>query len=100
MRRSTVLSRPLQLVFPDLTGSYNMFSDHGSLNRITVSLMAHDSTVLNKSKQKMLIQKEQHVFFAFSLIIKGTAEKVLQFMMPFKSIYSRNFGFNEQKLYF
>jgi len=29
-------------------------------------------------------------FFAFSLIIEGTTEKVLQFIMPIKSIYNRN----------
>ncbi len=39
-------------------------------------------------------------FFAFSLIIEGTTENVLQFMMPFQSIYNRNFGFIEQKMYF
>ncbi len=37
---------------------------------------------------------------AFSLIIEVTTEKVLQFIMPLKSIYSRNFGFIEQKMYF
>ncbi len=39
-------------------------------------------------------------FFAFSLIIEGTTEKVLQFKMPLKSIYNRNFGFNEQQCIF
>jgi hypothetical protein len=39
-------------------------------------------------------------FFAFSLIIEGTTEKVLKFIMPLKSIYYRNFGFTEQKMYF
>jgi hypothetical protein len=39
-------------------------------------------------------------FFAFLLIIEGTTEKVLQFIMPLKSIYKRNFGFIEQKKYF
>jgi hypothetical protein len=39
---------------------------------------------------------EQHIF-AFSLIIEGTTEKVLQFMLTLKSIYNRNFGFFEQK---
>jgi hypothetical protein len=43
---------------------------------------------------------EQRVFFAFSLIIEGTTEKVLQFIMPLKSIYSTNFGFIEQKRIF
>ncbi len=43
---------------------------------------------------------EQHVFFAFSLIIEGIAEKALKFIMPLKSIYNRNFGFIEQKMYF
>ncbi len=38
--------------------------------------------------------------FAFSFIIEVTTEKVLQFMMPLKSIYNRNFGFIEQKMYF
>jgi hypothetical protein len=40
--------------------------------------------------------KEQHIF-VFSLIIEGTTEKVLQLIMPVKSIYNRNFGFIEQK---
>ncbi len=40
------------------------------------------------------------IFFAFSLIIEGTTEKVLQFIMPFESIYSRNFGIIDQKMYF
>jgi hypothetical protein len=35
-------------------------------------------------------------FFAFSLIIEGTTEKVLQFIMPLKSISNQNFGFIEQ----
>ncbi len=39
-------------------------------------------------------------FFAFSLIIEGTTEKVFQFIMPLKSIYNRNFGFMEQKMNF
>ena len=47
----------------------------------------------------ILIPMERHIF-TFSLIIEGTTEKVLQFIMPLKSIYSRNFGFIEWKLYF
>ncbi len=43
---------------------------------------------------------EQHVFFAFLSIIEGTTEEVLQFIIPLKSIYNRNFGFIEQKMYF
>ncbi len=39
---------------------------------------------------------EQNVF-AFSVLIEGTTEKVLQFKMPLMSIYNRNFGFIEQK---
>jgi len=45
------------------------------------------------------VSMEQRVF-AFSLIIEGTTEKVLQFIMPLKSINNRNFGFIEQKMYF
>jgi hypothetical protein len=36
-------------------------------------------------------------FFAFSLIIEVTTEKVLKFKMPLKSIYNQNLGFIEQK---
>jgi hypothetical protein len=43
---------------------------------------------------------EQHIFFAFSLIIEGTTEKVLQLIMPLKSIYKQNLGFIEQKMFF
>ncbi len=43
---------------------------------------------------------EQQHLFAFSFIIEGTAEKVLQFIMPLKSIYNKNLGFVEQKRYF
>jgi hypothetical protein len=36
-------------------------------------------------------------FFAVSLIIEGTKEKVLQFIMPLKSVFNQNLGFIEQK---
>ncbi len=39
-------------------------------------------------------------FFVFSLIKEGTTEKVLQFIMPLKSVYNKIFGFIEQKMYF
>ncbi len=39
-------------------------------------------------------------FFAFSLIIEGTTEKVLQVIMPLKTIYKQIFGFISQKMYF
>ncbi len=39
-------------------------------------------------------------FFAFLSIIEGIAEKILQFIMQFKSIYNRNVRFIEQKMYF
>jgi hypothetical protein len=42
---------------------------------------------------------EQHIF-AFSLIIEGTREKVLQLIMPLKSIDNPNLGFIEQKCIF
>jgi hypothetical protein len=38
--------------------------------------------------------------FAFSLIIEGTTEKVLQFILPLKSIYNKNLGFIEEKCIF
>jgi hypothetical protein len=36
---------------------------------------------------------KQHIFEHFHWIIKGSAEKVLQFLMPISSIYNKNFGF-------
>jgi len=36
-------------------------------------------------------------FFAFLLIKEGTTEKVLQSIMPLKSIYNKNLGFYEQR---
>ncbi len=50
--------------------------------------------------QPLLLNSMEQLFFAFSLIIEGTTEKMLQFMMPFQAIYNRNFGFIEQKMYF
>ena len=44
------------------------------------------------------MRRMSSTFFAFSLSIEGTTEKVLQFIMPLKSIYNRNFGFIEQKM--
>ncbi len=38
-------------------------------------------------------------FFAFSLIIEGTTEEVLQFLMQIMSIFFQNIDFNE-KMYF
>ncbi len=38
---------------------------------------------------------EEHILFAFSLIIEGTTEKVFLFIMP---IYNKNLGFIEQKI--
>ncbi len=42
----------------------------------------------------------RNTFLTFLLIIEGATEKVLQFKMPFKYIYNKNFSFNEQKMYF
>ena len=39
-------------------------------------------------------------FLKFALMIEGATEKMLQFTMPLKSIYNRNVGFIEQKIYF
>jgi hypothetical protein len=39
-------------------------------------------------------------FFAFSSVIEGATEKVLNSIMPLSSIYNRLFGFIEQNLYF
>jgi hypothetical protein len=44
--------------------------------------------------------KWNNAFIAYSSIIEGSTEKVLQFIMPLKSIYNRSFGFIEQKNYF
>jgi hypothetical protein len=42
---------------------------------------------------------EQHVF-AFSLIMEGATEKMLQFTTPLKSLYIKNLGFIELKCIF
>jgi hypothetical protein len=47
----------------------------------------------------MKVLMEHHIF-AFSLIIEGTKEKALQFLMPIKSIFNQNLGFDEKKMYF
>jgi hypothetical protein len=41
---------------------------------------------------------EQH-FYAFSLVIEGTAEKEFQFIMPIMSIYNRNLGFIQRNVF-
>jgi hypothetical protein len=50
--------------------------------------------------QLIMVLKLNNMFFAFALIIEGTTEEVLQCIMPLKSIYYKNVGFNEQKMYF
>jgi hypothetical protein len=40
------------------------------------------------------------MFFAFSLIVEGATEKVLNFKMSLKSIYNTTLGFVEQKMLF
>ncbi len=43
---------------------------------------------------------KQHVFFVFPLIIEGTGEKVLQFIMQLKVNLQQIFSWIEQKMYF
>jgi hypothetical protein len=43
---------------------------------------------------------EQFIFFAFSLIIEGTTEKVLQLKMPLKSINSKTVALSNKKCIF
>jgi hypothetical protein len=38
------------------------------------------------------------MFLPFSLIIGGTTEKVLQYIMPIQSICKQNLGFIQQKI--
>ncbi len=42
-------------------------------------------------------KKKNSTFFAFSLIIEGRTEKVLQIIMPLKLVYNKNLGFIKQK---
>jgi hypothetical protein len=55
---------------------------------------------LHNSTDIFIAEQWNSAFLLFSLIIEGTTEKVLQFKMPLKSIYNRNFGFIEQNMYF
>jgi hypothetical protein len=50
-------------------------------------------------RQTVFCNGTEH-YFAFLLIIEGTKEKVLQLVMPLKSICIQNLGFIERKLYF
>jgi hypothetical protein len=43
------------------------------------------------------IANETARFFAFSLIIEGTTEKVLKFLIPIVSIFNQTLGFNGKK---
>jgi hypothetical protein len=52
-------------------------------------------TDAQKAVQQVLTNGTTH-FFAFSLIIEGATEKVLQFIMPLKSICNQNLGFVEK----
>jgi hypothetical protein len=58
-----------------------------------VVVWANFSTLSKAVSFKRNIMEQR--FFAFLLIIEGTTEKVLQLIMPLKSIYSRKFGFVE-----
>jgi hypothetical protein len=49
--------------------------------------------VNNFFSAEMYNQLEQH-FFAFSFIIERPTEKLLQLIMPLKSIYNQNLGFD------
>jgi hypothetical protein len=42
----------------------------------------------------------EELVFAFSLIIEGTPEKVLQFITLLKSIYNQNLNVIEEIVYF
>jgi hypothetical protein len=55
------------------------------------------------SLPKLMVLKsemEQHVFLTISLIIEGDTEKELQFTLPLKLIYNKNFCFVEQRCIF
>ncbi len=68
------------------------------LVRIRSSLLV--TNILNVQKLQPFVFEWNSTFSAFSLIIEGTTEKVLQLMLPLKSIYIINFGFIEHKMYF
>ncbi len=48
----------------------------------------------------LVISQWNNKFFEFSLIIEGTTEKVLQFIMRLLSIYNKNLSFIEHKCIF
>ncbi len=41
--------------------------------------------------------KWKSTFFEIELIIEGATEKVSQFIMRLRSLYDKNFSYNEQK---
>ncbi len=57
-----------------------------------------DNLIVQPTVQTVGLQWNS-AFFAFSFIIEGNTEKLLQLMIPLKSIYNRNIGFIKQKMY-
>ncbi len=60
-----------------------------------ITIVNDNSRVVSKWRSKW-----NSTYFLFWLIIEGTTEKVLQFIMQFTSIYNTKLGFIEQKMYF
>ncbi len=58
----------------------------------------HYGKIERKHRFKIFIKYFKYILCIF--ILEGTTEKVLQFKIPLKSIYNRNLGFDEQKMYF
>jgi hypothetical protein len=73
-------------------------------DRPDVDLLGDDApvgvVVVGAAAQVIKLFQWNSTFFLFWFIIEGTTEKVLQFKMQLKSIYSKNLGFIEQKMYF
>jgi hypothetical protein len=77
---------------------YNIFFNFRNY-RQNIKGLLEKSGNFGQNSPNLLLTMEQR-FFTFSLIIEGTTEKVLQFIMPLKSIYSKNLCFDEEKMYF
>ncbi len=82
-----------------LASSCQAFSVKKTLkeNSAKINWQNFNKNVNNTSFIFIITYEWNSTLFEFSSYMEGTNEKVLQFKMPFKSIYNKNLGFVEQK---
>jgi hypothetical protein len=85
---------------PNFWAERQMLETRFNCGSTSIKILVPASTLASsKARQIGAYAMEQHIF-VFSFIVEGSTEKVLQFLMPFKSIYNKNLCVIEQKMYF